>query len=192
MSSSLSEIINNPHFLQIASLLNVAQSARWRRAHPEMPNVRETLDRLARFIRGGSASFNHSDTLKHDFASEFTALLAEIVMQDVKLQYSTQDAQWIFETLFSDGAAMVFSMLFAMSVSQQHWYSAEEVAAMTSNPTDTAGAWKNKAARGEIYAVERAGQRTWMFPALELRARGIPVPPPINIEVSEPEEEDHQ
>jgi hypothetical protein len=185
--SSLSEIINNPHFLQIASLLNVAQSARWRRAHPEMPSVRETLDRMARFIRGGSHSFNHSDNLKHQFASEFTALLAEIVMQDVKLQYSTTDAQWIFETLFSDGAAMVFSMLFAMSVSQQHWYSAEEVAALTN---DTAGAWKNRAARGEVYGVERAGQRTWIFPALELRARGIHVPPPINIEDSDGE--DHQ
>lgn len=179
---TLSEIINNPHLLQIASLLNVAQSARWRRDHPEVPSVRETLDRLARFIHAGPTAFCNSESLKHQFTGELTVLLAQIVMSDTKLQYSTDDAQWIFESLYSDEAALIFSMLFAVSVSQQRWYSAEEVAALTN---ETAGAWKNRAARGEIYGVERAGQRTWIFPALSLRAHGIQVPPPINVEVED-------
>jgi hypothetical protein len=178
----LTEITKNKHFLQIASLLSVAQSAGWRMRHPEMKSVRATLDGLARMIRGGTAAFNASETLKHQFAAELTVLLADIVKQDPKLHYSADDAKWIFETLYSEDAALVFSMLFAVSVSQQKWYSAEQVAEMTGKP---AGTWKNRAAAGEIYGVERAGARTWIFPSLELKARGISIPDNMSVEIEE-------
>lgn len=172
--------IKNKHFQQIAALLSIAQSAGWRRDHPAMPSVRETLDQLSRFIHAGPTAFNHSDSLKHQFAGVFVVMLAEIVMQDHKLSYSTEDAQWIFETLYSENAATTFSMLFAVSVAQQKWYSAEQVAQFTK---ESAGTWKNKAAAGELYAVQRAGARTWMFPELALRAFGVNVPSSMEIEI---------
>ncbi len=167
------DILRNKHFLQIASLLSVAQSPGWRMRHREMKSVRATLDELAKYIHGGSEAFNSSETLKTQFYSTLTLLLADIVMQDVKLHYDQDDATWIVESLFSNQAAVTFSMLFAVSVSQQHWYSAEEVATFSG---EAAGTWKNRAANNEVYAVERAGLRTWIFPELALRAFGVNVP----------------
>lgn len=166
------DILNNKHFLQIAALLSVAQSAGWQRDHPAMPSVRETLDQLSRFIHAGPHAFNNSMSLKHEFVCVLVDTLNDIVKQDHKLQYSTDDAQWIFESLYSNDASTTFSMLFAVSVAQQKWYSAEEVSQFTGQ---SAGTWKNKAAAGEIYAVERAGVRTWIFPELALRAFGVNV-----------------
>lgn len=165
---SLTSITQNPHFNAFAALFSVAISANWRMRHPEVPDVRSTLDRLARLSRN---LLKDATSIRNSFIHEITILLVQIVEADPKLHYSTEDLNWMFELLDGESgeARMILSMLFASAVSPRNFLTVEQVAEITG---DGASTWRARAANGEIIGAWKAG-KTWMFPLLSLKAYGV-------------------
>lgn len=174
---SYTEILENKSFNQFAAILAVTMSPGWRMNHPEIKSVRANLERLAKLSR----SFPNPHP-RQDFIDEWWSMLAELVMADVKLlRYSEDDAKWFYSIIYSDDARVTISMLFAVASTRQDWFTAEQLGESTPVAAST---WRNRAANGEIVGATKAG-KTWLFNGLALRAYGINVPSPMNIEVVE-------
>lgn len=174
---SLSEILNNKHFNQIAAVLAIAQAPSWRTRHPEVPSVRAELEQLHRLL--GGTGF--PDTIKTEFTAKLTAMLVRVVSADQALSYNEDDFNWLVSVLDSEPhvAKMTLSMLFLASMTRQVWYTAEQVSEMTG---EAAGTWRNRAASGSVIGAYKAG-KTWLFPAMALRAYGVNVELPLKVEV---------
>lgn len=168
MSENLMDILNNPHFNHFAALLNVAMHPYWKQRHAEVPSVRETLGALGKLLHGDS----FPESIRQEFISKWTMLLVRIVEADPRLHYYEEDMQWFFEVIFSEDAKLVMAMLFAVATSKQSWYTSEQVASATGQSAST---WKDKAADGRFIGAWKAG-KTWMFPALALRAQAVKIP----------------
>ena len=180
---SLTEILENPHFLQYAAILSVAMSPKWRMLHPEIPSVRSALEhRLSRLNR---AMLKGADNIKQNFIGEWTSMFARIVEADPDLYYRTEDVDWFVSVLDSDEqiARTTFSMLFAVASTRREFADAAQVAEATGEAEST---WRNRGAAGEIIGAFKAGGKAWMFPVLSLRAYGIRNIPeaPRNVDAS--------
>lgn len=170
---SLAEILENQHFNQFAAILAVTMAPGWRMRHPEVKSIRAALERLAKLAKG-------FPDLRQTFVEEWWSMMSELVMADVKLlHYSEEDAKWFYEVVYSDDARVTMSMMFAVASSRQDWFTAEQLGESTS---DAASTWRNRAANDEIVGARKAG-KTWIFNGLALRAYGVPVPSPMNVEV---------
>lgn len=191
---SLSEIMNDPHFCQFAALLSLAMSPKFRMSHPEVPDVRATLEyRLIKLVRGYQEG---ATEIRDKIIQEFSGLIRQIVETNPdKYFYRVEDYDWFLRIVEdSEIARFVLTALFAVSVSRRTFYSSEEVEAMPEHDGKTRSAvwWRQRAQAGKIVGAFKAGN-TWMFPDLSLRAIGVKVPgTPIEVikePIPEPEEE---
>lgn len=173
---NLSALTRNVHFLRFVALLSVPQAAGWRMEHPEVPPVRNTLNRLMRLRKGLPAR-----TAQEDFMNEFSPLIQRLVEADTNLHYYTDDMDWITQSISSEDAPLIFSLLFAYASCPVHWYTAEQVSTFTNNAPST---WRMRAANGEIIGAKMVG-KTWLFPESGLVAYGVQLPPPMTIEVEQ-------
>lgn len=167
---SLTEILHDSHFNAFAALFSIAISPKWRMAHPEVPDVRATLDRLARLSR---SLLKDATSIRDSFTKEFTLLLVQIVEADSRLHYSTDDLDWLYGVLDGDASTsrVTLSMLFAVAVTPRDFLTVEQVAEITGQNVST---WRAKAADGRIIGAFKVG-KTWMFPLLSLKAYGVKV-----------------
>lgn len=171
MEISYPEILKNQHFLQFAAIFNIAQSAQWRKHHVEF-NVRVQLQQLAEKLQKESG---WPASKRQDFILQWNTLVANIVSEDPRLQYSEEDMNWFVEILSLDNpeqAKAIFAMLFAVASTRRLWLTTAQVAKLTGEAEST---WKNRAAQGKILGVHKEG-KTWSFSALALRAYGVDVP----------------
>lgn len=173
---SLGALTHNTHFLRLVALLSVPQAAGWRVAHPAIPPVRNTLNRLMKLRKSLPSA-----SIRDDFFGELTSLLQTLVEADEALNYSTEDMDWILESISSEDAPLIFSLLFAYASCPVHWYSAEQVSQFTGNAPST---WRNRAAAGEIIGAKIVA-KTWLFPESGLAAYGVALPPPMTVEIEE-------
>jgi hypothetical protein len=170
---SLTEIMNDPHFNQLAALLSIGMSAKFVMSHPEVPNVRATLEyRLSRLVRGyqKDATF-----IKNDIIKEFSHLIQQIADADKSYFYRPEDYEWFVSVMEDNTTAQItLSSLFAVAVSRRTFYSLEQVAAMPDRHGEMRAAetLRQRAQRGEIIGAFKVG-KTWMVPDLSLRAIGI-------------------
>lgn len=178
--TSLGALTRDEHFLRFVALLSVPQSAGWRIAHPTVPSVRSTLDRLMKLSKGLPA-------VSHTFATEFNTMLVNITGADESLHYSTEDYTWIIEAADSEDAPLIFSLLFAYAVCPVRWYTAEQVAEFSDRAPST---WRKFAAEGRIIGAKKIGEsKTWLFPESGLVAFGVKLPPPMQMEIEEVSED---
>lgn len=170
---SLTATLHDPHFNSFAALFSIAISPKWRLAHPEVPDVRSILDRLARLSRSLPKD---ATSIRNSFVKEFTLLLVQIVEADSRLHYSTDDLDWLYSML--DGiesdpshVRAILSMLFAVAVTPREFLTVEQLVEVSGEGAST---WRARAANGDIIGAWKAG-KTWMFPVLSLRAYGVNV-----------------
>ncbi|GHP00945.1 hypothetical protein KSF_109920 [Reticulibacter mediterranei] len=176
----LVKLRQNPHFLRFVAILGVPQFIEWRQAHPEVPSVRGTLNRLMKLRK-------HLPTrsIQQQFLNEFVGMLVWIVQADEHLHYSVEDMDWIIESVSSPDAPLIFSTLFVYASCPIRWFSAEQVATFAGRSPST---WQKRAADGLIVGVEKIG-KTWLFSESGLAAAGVTVPPMEREKEEEHEEE---
>lgn len=179
----LSDILHNNNFCQFAMILSVAMSPKWRRAHPEIPSVRETLEyRLSRLNRGMIQE--QLSGIKLDFIKEWTGLFIHIVEADPDLFYTTENMDWFGQVMDGDPgtARATFSMLFAVASTLRTLYTCEQVAEITGEAAST---WRNRCAKGDIVGATKIGEngKVWVIPSLSLQAYGVDVPSDLKVDV---------
>src|SRR5258706_5587819 len=111
-----SDILNGPHFNQFAALLRVAMSHHWRMAHPQVPNVRGTLE--YRLLKLSQSLSKDAPAIQQDFLTEWVGLITSIVEADPKLYYRPEDVNWLVGVLDGEYATVIMSMLFAAAASR--------------------------------------------------------------------------
>jgi hypothetical protein len=162
----LSEILNNPHFCNIAAIMRIPlQSWDWREEYPEV-----------RF----SARIYHIESLmtrehfedqsdKYEFTQLFVRLLKDIQLADARLRYTKEDIQWFVEVMEQEYALVIMSMLFASAHAEDRYMTPPEIAEQTGTSESN---WRNKAAAGDFPGAIKRG-KVWLIPYSVLRSRGI-------------------
>ena len=161
-----SDILKNEHFNNLAAIIRVPfLSEQWRKEHSEVP-FWSLLDELNEV-----KTEEHFATNRAEFVNRFCAFLVTLITADERLSYSEEDLAWFVETMDSEHALPIISLLFAWFSAPDTLLTPAEVAAST----DTAeSGWRNKAAAGLIPGAVKKGKQ-WLLPRSVLRGQGLEV-----------------
>ena len=165
---TLTEIQNDPHFLQFASILQVAMTAEWRAHHSAVQPVRERFESLVKMLPDDSTK----PLDKTSFLKAWTKLFVDLRNADSKLQYTDADMDWFAAVFDGKQTVVTLSMLFAFASTPLQWITLEQ---MAENTDDASSTLRKRAARGEIPGARIVG-KTYIVPELLLRAYGIEIP----------------
>jgi hypothetical protein len=164
--SSLSSILINPHFVQLAAFLHVPYTDfLWSSRHPKIPaqTLIAQMSKIA-FKDGPLTRQNQSD-----FLSLFADYASQVVMEDTRLTYSSEDARWLVEVLESEQAKVTLALLFAVAASREIYLTPAEVAAALG---ENEVVWRRRAEKKEVPGTIRKS-RGWLMPLSGLRAIGL-------------------
>lgn len=152
------DIIRNPHFQQLASIVGLAFHAHYHRIdHLGQTKFRFHEHNFSERVFSGS---NLEDTL-----NSFTAMLNELTAFDDRLfVYSKADLDWFVEQLDSPEARVVLAMFCGYYSARATYYTPAKAAEITGMSESH---FRNAAAFGEIPAIKKGKQ--WLIPQAAIR-----------------------
>lgn len=159
-----SDILKNKHFNNLAAIIRIPHlSKSWRDDHNEV-----TFWRLLEDLNDAKTDETFA-TNRTEFVNRFCALMVELTTADPRLTYTEQDLTWLVESMDSEYALVIASLLLAWASAPDELLTPLEVAAATGTHESN---WRNKAAAGEIPGAIKKGKQ-WLLPRSVLRSRGI-------------------
>ena len=164
--ASMRQIMANPHFVQIVSLISRAwHSQSWQRRHPDI-DLKAHLDGLHQLLQHEVFTQAASG---QTFPASLVALLDTLEAADPRFSATAEDRAWLLSTMRSRRALTVMLVLLTSIYSEPTYYTLEQLAAQGAGSIEE---WRERAS--SVPGAFQAGGRWWL-PSIGLRAIGIPV-----------------
>lgn len=161
-----SDILENPHFNNLAAIIRVPfLSLSWRKRHADVP-FWTLIENFSAVTPADNSKWNKSQVI-----STFTQLLLELTTADPRLSYTPDDFAWFVGVLDSDQHKLIIKLFQAWFSAPDKLMTPTEIAEQTGTASST---WRNKAANGEIPGSIKKGKQ-WLIPVSVLRSRGFNV-----------------
>lgn len=164
---SLSAILKNPHFVQLACFIGVPyREPYWGQRHPEIP-AKLLINGMTRIAFKGSSPLTRDE--QERFLGLFADFASQVVMADMRLSYGIDDMDWLLETLSGPYGKVTLSMLFAVASCKEHYFSPGEVAELLE---ENEVVWRRKAQRHEVPGTIHKS-RGYLIPLSGLQSIGL-------------------
>lgn len=158
------EILQNPHFLNLALVIRAGFGLGWRRQHADVP-FWTLLNSVAALVFVDAVPLDRTKTL-----SALVDLLVAMTSADARLGYDREDIEWLVSVLDDRELAQpVLGLLLAYGSAAPDLLTPAEVAGLAGGGEST---WRARAASGEFPGAVKKG-KTWLIPRESLLARGI-------------------
>lgn len=160
MYENFSDIIKDPHFVNLAALARRAyRSRKWQKYHADVP-----IKTLWKHLE----AVTPVDGTRWDKATVMTAI-TDILIASATGKYTEDDLRWLADVLDSNQHVVIVSLWKAFAVAPDEFVTPAEVAEATGTSESN---WRNKAAAGAIPGAFKKGKQ-WLLPRSVLVAQGV-------------------